>query len=56
MGLLIGASVITLIEAVDAFANTLASRRCKGKGDHGDHRKQSHRMNSKICVQESIHM
>ena len=56
MGLLIGASVITLMEAVDAFANTLASRRCKGKGDHGDHRKQSRRMNSKICVQESIHM
>ena len=56
MGLLIGTSVITLMEAVDAFANTLASRQCKGKGDHGDHQKRSLRMNSKICVQVSIHM
>ena len=31
MGLLIGASVITLSEAVDAFAFTFASRRCKEK-------------------------
>ena len=29
MGLLIGASVITLLEAVGAFAITFASRRCK---------------------------
>ena len=56
MGLLIGASVITLMEAVDAFANTLASRRCKGKGDHGDHRTRRLRMNSNICVLESTHM
>ena len=31
MGLLIGARVITLLEAVGAFAITLASRRCKEK-------------------------
>ena len=31
MGLLIGASVITLLEAVDAFAITMAIRRCKEK-------------------------
>ena len=31
MGLLIGASVITLLEAVGAFAFTLASRRWKEK-------------------------
>ena len=31
MGLLIGASVITLLQAVGAFAITLASRRCKEK-------------------------
>ena len=31
MGLLIGARVITLLEAVGAFAFTLVSRRCKEK-------------------------
>ena len=31
MGLLIGARVITLLETVDAFAITLANRRCKEK-------------------------
>ena len=45
MGLLIGARVITLLEAVDAFAFTLADggrRKC----DYDDHRTRRRRMNS----------